>query len=183
MSRSKKNHTEKLNAIMQHIDGFWKSISELKDTSDLEVNIFYICGEFCDAAPVQDVNTIIPKGVSRTQKSMEESLKLKIEHNPEFVQHVDIPGLEAEDPLPDHTSTLISNTNTISREDLQMDSEPQIESEFEAQLMASSNHHVESESKEAEFSWQADQSKAIYIGRDLYQISEVFPFRPIKCRG
>lgn len=89
---------------------------------------------------------------------MEESLQLKIEHSSEFVREVEIPGQDAEHPLPDHTSNMMANTSTIPGGDSQMESEPQIESEFEAQLMASSNQHVENENKDAEFSWQADQS-------------------------
>ncbi|KAI9288973.1 hypothetical protein BC943DRAFT_272200, partial [Umbelopsis sp. AD052] len=136
MARSKEQHTEKLNSIRQRIDGFWKNMNEVKDISDLE-------------------------GVSRSQKIMEESTNLKIEHNAELVHHVQIPGLEAEDPIPDHSSNLIRNVNSMPGVDSQINSEPQLESEFEAQLMASTQH-VEDSNKEVEFSWQTQGKLATY---------------------
>lgn len=40
--------------------------------------------------------------------------------------------------------------------------EPQLESEFEAQLMAANDQPEGMESKAADFSWQGDQSKLQY---------------------
>lgn len=37
MTRSKEQHTQKLNDIRQRIDGFWKHMNTVKDISDLEV--------------------------------------------------------------------------------------------------------------------------------------------------
>jgi hypothetical protein len=84
---------------------------------------------------------------------MEDSLNLKIEHNSELIHQVQIPGLEAEDPIPDHTSNLIRDGNALPGNDSQIGGGPQLESEFEAQLMAS-NQHVDDGNKETEFSWQ-----------------------------
>ena len=95
---------------------------------------------------------------------MEESSNLRIEHNSELVHHVQIPGLEAEDPIPDHTTNLIRDVSSMPGGESQIGSETQLESEFEAQLMASSQH-VEDSNKEAEFSWQTQ-------GKYLHMVAE-----------
>jgi hypothetical protein len=97
---------------------------------------------------------------------MEESSSLKIEHNSELVHHVQIPGLEAEDPIPDRTTNLIRDVSSMPGGDPQISSEPQLESEFEAQLMASSQH-VEDSNKEAEFSWQSQGKHVTYRLYDM----------------
>jgi hypothetical protein len=51
------------------------------------------------------------------------------------------------------------DTNTSMGTITQNANEPQLESEFEAQLMASSGRPIDIENKEADFSWQGDQSK------------------------
>jgi len=90
---------------------------------------------------------------------MEESSNLRIEHNSELVHHVQIPGLEA-----DHTTNLIRDVSSMPGGESQIGSETQLESEFEAQLMASSQH-VEDSNKEAEFSWQTQ-------GKYLHMVAE-----------
>lgn len=92
---------------------------------------------------------------------MEDSLNLKIEHSSELIHQVQIPGLEAEDPIPDHTSNLIRDGNTLPGNDSQIGGGPQLESEFEAQLMAS-NQHVDDGNKETEFSWQTQGMHTLY---------------------
>ncbi|GAB5590468.1 hypothetical protein Unana1_05368 [Umbelopsis nana] len=153
IARSKENHTERLNSIRQRVDGFWTAINVLKEAFNLE-------------------------GVSLSQQTMEESLQLKIERSSEFVREVEIPGQDAEDPLPDHISNMMANTSTIPGGESQMDSEPQIESEFEAQLMASSNQHVENENKDAEFSWQADQSHSNPVDDSDFMFNEMMTTTP-----
>lgn len=99
---------------------------------------------------------------------MEESSNFKIEHNSELVHHVQIPGLEAEDPIPDHTTNLIQDVSSMPGGESQIGSETQLESEFEAQLMASSQH-VEDSNKEAEFSWQT-QGKCLRMAAEYRRL-------------
>ncbi|CAM0142103.1 unnamed protein product [Umbelopsis sp. WA50703] len=123
-----------MNVIRHRIDEFWKSMDNLKDASVLE-------------------------DVSRTQQSVEAALQLKIEKHLNIASEILIPGLEAEDSPLEQASNTMPDTNTSMGTITQNANEPQLESEFEAQLMASSGQPIDIENKEADFSWQGDQSQ------------------------
>ncbi|KAG2174172.1 hypothetical protein INT43_004192 [Umbelopsis isabellina] len=134
IARSKENHTAKINGIRQRIDEFWKDMQDLKSASELS-------------------------DVSRTQQKVEETLELKIEKHSNIAIEISIPGLEAEEPPLDEASSTMPQESPGLDTNGQNANEPHLESEFEAQLMATNDQPEDIENKAADFSWQADQNQ------------------------